>query len=128
MHRSSSIGCVLGKITEKMEKGSVIVLNEGGEGFATPKHLVKQDGTTAEVGEELEFKVIEFVKETKRIILSHSRTFEAEKEEEKKPRAPKTRAPKKEEGPAIQNVAAAQSLGDFDALAALKAKMENGAE
>ena len=117
-----------GKITEKMEKGSVIVLNEGGEGFATPKHLVKQDGTTAEVGEELEFKVIEFVKETKRIILSHSRTFEAEKEEEKKPRAPKTRAPKKEEGPAIQNVAAAQSLGDFDALAALKAKMENGAE
>ena len=114
-----------GKISEKMERGSVIVLNEGGEGFATPKHLVKQDGTEAQVGEELDFKVIEFVKETKRIILSHSRTFEAEREEEKKP-ARKPRAAKKEETAAINNVAAAQSLGDFDALAALKAKMEKG--
>ena len=114
-----------GKISEKMERGSVIVLNEGGEGFATPKHLIKQDGTEAQVGEELDFKVIEFVKETKRIILSHSRTFEAEREEEKKP-ARKPRAAKKEETAAINNVAAAQSLGDFDALAALKAKMEKG--
>ena len=114
-----------GKIAEKMERGSVILLNEGGEGFATPKHLVKEDGTEAQVGEELEFKVIEFVKDTKRIILSHSRTFEAEREEEKKP-ARKARAPKKEDAANIQNVAAAQSLGDFDALAALKAKMEKG--
>ena len=114
-----------GKIAEKMERGSVILLNEGGEGFATPKHLVKEDGTDAQVGEELEFKVIEFVKDTKRIILSHSRTFEAEREEEKKP-ARKARAPKKEDAANIQNVAAAQSLGDFDALAALKAKMEKG--
>ena len=114
-----------GKITEKMERGSVITLNEGGEGFATPKHLVKEDGSNAEVGEELEFKVIEFVKETKRIILSHSRTFEPEKEEEKKaPR--KNRAQKKDDAAAINNVAAGQSLGDFDALAALKAKMEKG--
>ena len=114
-----------GKIAEKMERGSVILLNEGGEGFATPKHLVKEDGTDAQVGEELEFKVIEFVKDTKRIILSHSRTFEAEREEEKKA-ARKPRAPKKEDAANIQNVAAAQSLGDFDALAALKAKMEKG--
>ncbi len=114
-----------GKIAEKMERGSVILLNEGGEGFATPKHLVKEDGSDAQVGEELEFKVIEFVKDTKRIILSHSRTFEAEREEEKKP-ARKARAPKKEDAASIQNVAAAQSLGDFDALAALKAKMEKG--
>ncbi len=114
-----------GKVAEKMERGSVIVLNEGGEGFATPKHLIKQDGTEAQVGEELEFKVIEFVKDTKRIILSHSRTFEAEREEEKKqPRKPRTA--KKEEPASINNVAAAQSLGDFDALAALKAKMEKG--
>ncbi len=116
-----------GKVAEKMERGSVIVLNEGGEGFATPKHLVKQDGSNAEVGEELEFKVIEFVKETKRIILSHSRTFEAAQEEEKKEKpARKPRAPKKDDAAAINNVAAAQSLGDFDALAALKAKMEKG--
>ncbi|MDO4958585.1 MAG: 30S ribosomal protein S1 [Prevotellaceae bacterium] len=114
-----------GKISEKMERGSVILLNEGGEGFATPKHLVKEDGSDAQVGEELEFKVIEFVKETKRIILSHSRTFEAEREEEKKA-ARKPRAAKKDDSASIQNVAAAQSLGDFDALAALKAKMEKG--
>ncbi len=58
-----------GKITESMDKGAVITLNEGGEGFATPKHLVKQDGTQAQLGEVLPFMVIEFVKDTKRIIL-----------------------------------------------------------
>ena len=111
-----------GKITEMMDKGAVITLNEGGEGFATPKHLVKADGSQAQAGEELEFKVIEFVKETKRIILSHSRTFEEPKEEEKKAAAKKA-APKKEAAPAIQNVAASTTLGDIDALAELKAKM-----
>ena len=65
-----------GKIAELMDKGAVITLNEGGEGFATPKHLVKEDGTQATLGEELPFKVIEFNKDSKRIILSHSRTFE----------------------------------------------------
>ena len=64
-----------GKITEAMDKGAVISLAEGGEGFATPKHLVKQDGTQAQLGEVLPFMVIEFVKDTKRIILSHSRIF-----------------------------------------------------
>jgi small subunit ribosomal protein S1 len=113
-----------GKITEMMDKGAVIALNEGGEGFATPKHLVKEDGTQAQLGEELEFKVIEFVKETKRIILSHSRTFEEAKEEAKK--AARKRAPKKEEAPAITNVAAGTTLGDLDALAELKAKLEKG--
>ncbi|MCR4916370.1 MAG: 30S ribosomal protein S1 [Prevotella sp.] len=113
-----------GKITEMMDKGAVIALNEGGEGFATPKHLVKEDGTPAQLGEELPFKVIEFVKETKRIILSHSRTFEEGKEEAKK--AARKRAPKKEETPAINNVAAGTTLGDIDALAELKAKLEKG--
>ena len=115
-----------GKITEIMDKGAVIALNEGGEGFATPKHLVKEDGTQAQQGEELDFKVIEFVKETKRIILSHSRTFEEGKEDAKKaPRAAK-RPAKKEEAPAINNVAASTTLGDLDALAKLKAEMEKG--
>ena len=114
-----------GKITEIMDKGAVIALNEGGEGFATPKHLVKEDGSQAQLGEELSFKVIEFVKETKRIILSHSRTFEDAKDEPKKaPRA--KRAPKKEEAPVINNVAAGTTLGDLDALAELKAKLEKG--
>ncbi len=112
-----------GKIVDSMEKGSVILLNEGGEGFATPKHLVKEDGSRAKVGEELDFKIIEFVKDTKRIILSHSRTFETDQRPEKTGR--KNRAPKKEE-PQINNVAASTSLGDSDVLAALKAKMEKG--
>ena len=115
----------MGKITEMMDKGAVITLNEGGEGFATPKHLVKADGTQAQPGEELEFKVIEFVKDTKRIILSHSRTFEEGKDEAKKV-APRKAAPKKEAAPAIQNVAASTTLGDIDALAELKAKLEKG--
>ena len=76
-------------------------------------------------GEELLFKVIEFVKDTKRIILSHSRTFE-EGQKEKAPRGTRQHAPKKEENPAINNVSGGTTLGDLDALAALKAKMEQG--
>jgi len=113
-----------GKITEIMDKGAVIALNEGGEGFATPKHLVKEDGSQAQLGEELQFKVIEFVKETKRIILSHSRTFEDAKEEPRK--AMRKRTSKKEDTPAINNIAAGTTLGDIDALAELKAKLEKG--
>ena len=117
-----------GVVSEVMEKGAVITLNEGGEGFATPKHLVKEDGTQAQKGEELDFQVIEFVKDSKRIILSHSRTFEPEKEmEEKKARTAKRAAAKKDDA-SINNVAASQSLGDFDALANLKAQMEKGDE
>ena len=112
-----------GKITELMDKGAVITLDEGGEGFATPKHLVKEDGTQVQLGEELPFKVIEFVKDTKRIILSHSRTFEQGKDEVKPARK---HTAKKEAAPAINNVAASTTLGDIDALAALKAKMEKG--
>ena len=112
-----------GKITEMMDKGAVITLNEGGEGFATPKHLVKEDGSQATQGEVLPFKVIEFNKDSKRIILSHSRTFEAGKEDVKPVRK---HTAKKEAAPAINNVAASTTLGDLDALAALKAKMEKG--
>lgn len=111
-----------GKITEAMDKGAVIALNEGGEGFATPKHLVKEDGSQAQKGEELPFMVIEFVKETKRIILSHSRTFEDVKDDPKP--AAKKKAAKKEAAPAINNVAASTTLGDLDVLAKLKADME----
>lgn len=114
-----------GKITESMDKGAVITLSEGGEGFATPKHLVKQDGTQAQLGEVLPFMVIEFVKDTKRIILSHSRTFEEVKEE---PRRQRPAAPGKPKGDAaaINNVAAGTSLGDLGVLADLKKKMEGG--
>ena len=113
-----------GKITESMDKGAVITLNEGGEGFATPKHLVKKDGTQAQLGEVLPFMVIEFVKDTKRIILSHSRTFEEVKDEPRRPR--NSNKPQKTEAAAINNVAAGTSLGDLGVLADLKKKMEEG--
>ena len=115
-----------GTITELLEKGAVISLAENVEGFATPKHLVKEDGTQAQQGEELDFKVIEFNKDSKRIILSHSRTFEDPAREEKKAAAKKTTRAKKEEAPKIENVAASTTLGDIDVLAELKAKMEKG--
>ena len=115
-----------GKITELLEKGAVVALDENVEGFATPKHLVKEDGSQAQQGEVLPFKVIEFNKDSKRIILSHSRTFEDPQREEKKAAAKKARAPKKEEAPKIENVAASTTLGDLDVLAQLKAQMEKG--
>ena len=120
-----------GKITEMMEKGAVVALDENVEGFATPKHLQKEDGTQAQAGEVLPFKVIEFNKDSKRIILSHSRTFEDPAREEKKAAAAaakKATRAKKEEAPKIENVAASTTLGDIDVLAELKAKMEKGNE
>ena len=118
-----------GTITELMDKGAVITLAEGGEGFATPKHLVKEDGSQAKKGEELDFQVIEFVKETKRIILSHSRTFEEGKDDVKAtaPRKHNNGGARKNEAATINNVAAGTSLGDIDALAKLKAQMEGKA-
>ena len=118
-----------GTIVEMMDKGAVVALAEGGEGFATPKHLTKEDGSMAKKGEELDFKVIEFVKETKRIILSHSRTFEEGKDEPISKPAHKRggNGGRKNETPAINNVAAGTSLGDIDALAKLKAQMEGKA-
>ncbi len=122
-----------GTVIEVFDKGAVISLPYGVEGFATPKHLVKEDGKQAQLDEKLSFKVIEFNKESKRIILSHSRIFEdvqkAEERAEKKAAAKEKRAAsaaRKEEAPAIQNQAAATTLGDIDALVALKAKMEKG--
>ena len=118
-----------GTITEMHEKGGVVALEENVEGFATPKHLVKEDGSQATKGETLPFKVIEFNKDSKRIILSHSRTFEDPAREEKKAAAAaakKATRAKKEDSPKIENIAASTTLGDIDALAELKAKLEKG--
>ena len=68
-----------------LEKGAVVALPYGVEGFATPKHLTKEDGSQAKVDEKLNFKVIEFNKDSKRIILSHSRTFEEDTPAQKSP-------------------------------------------
>ncbi len=116
-----------GTIIEMLDKGAVIALPYGVEGFATPKHLVKEDGSQAQVEEKLEFKVIEFNKEAKRIILSHSRIFEdsqrstnaedGEKKESKKKKSTK----KAESGNSGMEKT---TLGDIEELAALKDQME----
>ena len=118
-----------GTIIEMLDKGAVVALPYGVEGFATPKHLVKEDGSQAQADEKLEFKVIEFNKEAKRIILSHSRIFEdvakaAERAEKKAAAAAKKATKKEEAAPSIENKAAATTLGDIDALAALKEQLE----
>ncbi|MGL4518386.1 MAG: 30S ribosomal protein S1 [Phocaeicola sp.] len=120
-----------GTIIEMLDKGAVVSLPYGVEGFATPKHLVKEDGSQAQMDEKMEFKVIEFNKDAKRIILSHSRIFEdvakAEERAEKKASTKRTSSPRREESgstSSIQNQAASTTLGDFDALAALKQQLE----
>ena len=119
-----------GTIIEMLDKGAVVALPYGVEGFATPKHLVKEDGSQAQLDEKLEFKVIEFNKDAKRIILSHSRIFEdaakAEERAEKKAATKKSTGKREDVAPAIQNQAASTTLGDIDALAALKEQMEAG--
>jgi len=124
-----------GTIIELLDKGAVISLPYGVEGFATPKHLVKEDASPALLDEKLEFKVIEFNKDSKRIILSHSRIFEdeqraeARKEREaasegtEKKTAAK-RAKKEKEDAIPQQVMEKTTLGDISGLAELKEKME----
>ncbi|MGM9868226.1 MAG: 30S ribosomal protein S1 [Sodaliphilus sp.] len=113
-----------GKITEMLDKGAVISLPHGVEGFATPKHLQKEDGSQAKQGETLNFKVIEFNKDAKRIILSHSRIFEDEQKAEVR-KAKKAAKPQAEE-PAVANNLEKTTLGDISSLAELKAKLESG--
>ena len=112
-----------GTITEIFDKGAVVALPYGVEGFATPRHLVKEDGSQAKVDEKLEFKVIEFNKAAKRIIVSHSRVFEdAQKSEEKANK----NAEEKSTKIAVKQVKEKlekTTLGDITELAALKEQM-----
>ena len=111
-----------GTITELLDKGAVVALPYGVEGVATPKQFVKEDGNTAKQDDKLDFKVIEFNKDAKRIILSHSRIFEdAAKAEQRKAKkaAAKTVAEEAPATPAIEKT----TLGDIQELAALKEKL-----
>ncbi|MCM1021885.1 MAG: 30S ribosomal protein S1 [Muribaculum sp.] len=113
-----------GTIVELQDKGGVVALSHGVEGFATPKHLVKEDGTPAKVNETLDFKVIEFNKDNKRIFLSHSRIFEDEaKAEKNEARKAARRQTKKEEQPAAATSVERTTLGDLEELAALKERL-----
>lgn len=114
-----------GKVIEVLDKGAVISLEHGVEGFATPKHLVKEDGSQAKLGDELEFKVIEFNKDNKRIILSHSRIAEDANKAERRAQNATRRAEKRPAAetaatPAIEKT----TLGDLGALQALKEQMQ----
>ena len=124
-----------GTIIENKDKSGIVTLPYGVEGICPAKHLRKEDGTNAKVEETLDFKVIEFNKESKKIVVSHTRTFE---EGEDKPTAS---APAKEKSAGKKATGDSQSsqvaksnnqnaekstLGDLDALVALKEKMNKG--
>ena len=120
-----------GTITEMTDKGAVVSLGENVEGFAPMRQLVKEDGTTATVGEKLPFKVIEFSKATKRITLSHTRLFEeakraerAEQAAEKKASAEATKSSMKKINASVEKT----TLGDIAGLAELKDAMEAAAK
>ncbi len=115
-----------GTVVELFDKGATVALPYGVEGFATPRHLVKEDGTQAQLEEKLEFKVIEFSKAAKRIILSHSRVFEDEKKAEE---TAKRKTQVKATSKAVKQVkeinsAEKTTLGDISELAALRTQME----
>ncbi|MEY5048306.1 MAG: ribosomal protein [Bacteroidota bacterium] len=119
-----------GTILSKNDKGAILELPYGIEGFSNIKNLVKEDGTFAEAGESLDFKVTEFHKEERRIVLSHSKAVGIvdDEKEEKAPAAKKKEAaaPKKAkaEKPKADNTSSS-TLGDIEALSALKDKMNN---
>ncbi len=111
---------VSGKILDINDKGAIVSLEDGVEGFCTTRHLATEDKAPVQKGETLDFKVIEFNKDAKRILLSHLRTWEAPREVEEKPAK---KAPKKE-AQAPQQQLEKTTLGDLSVLADLKASMD----
>ena len=116
-----------GTVVEVFDKGAVVALPYGVEGFVTPKHLVKEDGTMAKVDEKLEFKVIEFNKSAKKIILSHSRISEDEKKAAESPVRKNEGDNSKKSSRKAKPNAEKTTLGDITQLAALKEEMEEKA-
>jgi small subunit ribosomal protein S1 len=116
-----------GTITSMNDKGGVVALPYGVEGFAPNKHLAKADGSVAKAEETLDFKVIEFAKDSKKIIVSHARTHEEEKagardekSETKESRADDTKKAMKK----VKDSQEKSTLGDLDVLANLKSDLE----
>jgi len=113
-----------GTVIDLFDKGAVIALPYGVEGFATPRHLVKEDGSNVKMDEKLEFKVIEFSKSAKRIILSHSRVYEDVKKSDE---TAKKKAATKQTQKGLKTVKdniEKTTLGDISELAALRTQME----
>src|SRR6056297_1530242 len=113
-----------GTIVDIFDKGAVIALPYGVEGFVTPKHLVKEDGSPAKVDEKLPFKVIEFSKSAKKIILSHSRVFEDEKKEEAAAEKKQKSTANKKAVKKVKSNLEKTTFGDISELASLKNEME----
>ncbi len=117
-----------GTIVELLDKGAVISLPYGVEAFATSKFLVKEDGSQAQLEDRLEFQIVEFNKDSKRILVSHSRTYEddSQKSDKGKPASKKT-SRKRDAAPVVAPSVAAEksTLGDIEELAALKEKLDN---
>ena len=120
-----------GTITEMTDKGAVVSLGENVEGFCPARQLVKADGTTPKAGDKLDFKVLEFSKATKRITLSHLRTYDDARKEavaaekaEKRAAADATKSTVKKINASVEKT----TLGDIAGLAALKSAMEAAAK
>jgi small subunit ribosomal protein S1 len=113
-----------GTVVEIFDKGAIVALPYGVEGFVTPKHLVKEDGSAAKVDEKLEFKVIEFNKSSKRIILSHSRIHEEVKKTEEAATKKAVSDDVKKASKKLKSSIEKTALGDITGLAALKEEME----
>jgi len=119
-----------GTAVKKDEKGAVIQLPYGLEGYAPTRHLMKEDERAIAVDEVAQFMVIEFDRNDKRILLSHTRSWEQEKEEEKQAEMKEKKAEAEQTKKAVKNIQAKvekATLGDLGVLAGLKAKMDNDA-
>lgn len=113
-----------GTVIDLFDKGAVIALPYGVEGFATPRHLVKEDGSNVKMEEKLEFKVIEFSKSAKRIILSHSRVYEDVKKTEETAKKKATAKTTSKGMKTLKDNVEKTTLGDISELAALRTQME----
>jgi small subunit ribosomal protein S1 len=117
-----------GTVIKVGDKGDIVALQYGVEGLCPSKHSVKEDGSSLKVDEVTSFKIIEFNKENKRLVISHSRIWEEEKEEARKEESNNRKKDAKAESSAVKKVKDSvekSTLGDLDVLAQLKEQMEN---
>ncbi len=118
-----------GTVISANDKGAIVALPYGVEGFAPARHLKKEDGSTVKVDEQTEFKVIEFSKENKKIIISHTRIFEEDARAAKRADENKAKADKKHTNQSVKKLnekVEKTTLGDISSLANLKSQMEKG--
>ena len=111
-----------GIVKEVFDKGAVIALSEDVEAFAPKRHAEKEDGSSITVGETLSFRILEFSKENKKILVSHTTIFKAELEVERKKSASSAKKVMKK----LEVDKKQSTLGDLDSLAALKKNLEHG--